>query len=83
MTESELASVLKNCVAVLLVPLSLIVVLLCNLTSQLVFLSGEGGMLVALAAAVGIVLLISAVGYLAVGLRTYFPLVELPDNEGS
>jgi hypothetical protein len=79
MTKSELASVVKNCVAVLLIPLSLIVVLLSQVVHQLgIYLDGNNEMFTALAAAVGIVLFLSAVVYLAAGLRTYFPLVDLP-----
>jgi len=79
MTKSELVGVVKNGVAVLLVPLSLIVVLLSQMVHQLgIYLGGRNKLITALAAAVGIVLFVAAVVYLAAGLRTYVPLVDLP-----
>lgn len=79
MTKSELASAVKNGIAVLLIPLSLIVVLLSQVVHKLGFrFDAESEVLVAVSSSIGVLLFVAAVAYLAAGLRTYFPLVDLP-----
>ncbi|SEP71470.1 hypothetical protein [Natrinema salaciae] len=81
MIQIELSEGAKNGIAILLLPLSTLVLLTNEVLYQLSLLAdADPGIIDEVAPVIGWVVLVSAVAYLLVGLRRYLPVVDFRER---